>query len=107
MAPGEVALQNVYHEAWLLLQLGDSTAAADYLDRSLAALQALRTSVVSEGPQAASLVRAMALRAELADRAGQDAVAREWATHVVELWQDGDAFVRPLVDRMRGIAARG
>ncbi len=106
-APGEVALQNVYQEAWLLLQIGDSTAAAEYLDRSLAALQALRTSVVTEVPQAASLVRAMALRAELADRTGQDAVAREWATRVVELWEDGDEFVRPLVDRMRGIAARG
>ena len=37
---------------------------------------------------AASLVRAMALRAELAERAGDHRTAALWAAAVVELWTD-------------------
>ncbi|HSM15504.1 MAG TPA: protein kinase [Gemmatimonadales bacterium] len=104
MGPGEVALQNVYHEALLLLGIGDTLSASQFVGRTLAAMGALRTSVVTEAPQAASLVRAMALRAELAAQARDSTVAREWARKVVQLWEDGEEAVRPVVDRMRQIA---
>ncbi len=106
MGPGEVALQNVYHEALLLLGIGDTLSASQFLGRTLAAMGALRTSVVTEAPQAASLVRAMALRAELAAQARDPTVAREWARKVIQLWEDGEEAVRPVVDRMRQIAER-
>ncbi len=106
MSPGGVAFQNVYHETLLLLEIGDTLAASEFLGRSLAAMGALRTSVVSEAPQAASLVRAMALWAELAAKASDPAAARQWARRVVELWGGGEPAVRPVVDRMRQIADR-
>jgi hypothetical protein len=46
----------------------------------------------------------MALRAELAARGQDPTVAREWARKVVQLWEDGEEAVRPVVDRMRQIA---
>jgi hypothetical protein len=53
---------------------------------------------------AASLVRAMALRAELAERVGDHRTAALWAAAVVELWTGADDFFQPLVSRMRGLS---
>ncbi len=102
--PGEIALDHVFHEAWVLLQVGDTAIAAEYLDRTLAALSALRTSVTREPQQAGALVRAMALRAELAAAAGDRATARRWAEPVTILWRDADPELRPIIERMRRIA---
>jgi len=56
---------------------------------------------------AAGLVRAMALRAELADRAGDVARARRWARAVHELWQDAETDeLRGTVERMRVLSAK-
>ncbi len=106
MAPGQIALQTVFHEALLLLGIGDTLSASDYLGRTLGAMRALRTSVVMEAPQAASLVRAMALRAQLAAASGDEEIAKDWATNVIQLWRDGEQDMRPVVDRMRQIAER-
>ncbi len=106
MAPGQIALQTVFHEALLLLGIGDTLSASDYLGRTLGAMRALRTSVVMEAPQATSLVRAMALRAQLAAASGDEEIAKNWATKVIQLWRDGEQDVRPVVDRMRQIAER-
>jgi hypothetical protein len=104
MGPGQVALQNVYHEALLLLEIGDTSSASEYLARTLAAMRALRTSVVTEAPQAASLVRAMILRAEVAAKTGDMGTAKRWAEHVVSLWRNGEPEVESVVDRMRELA---
>jgi tetratricopeptide (TPR) repeat protein len=102
--PGDIALDHVFHEAWVLVQLGDTVTATAYLDRTLAALSALRTSVSREPPQAGALVRAMALRAELAGAAGDSATARRWAEPVTILWRDADPELRPTVERMKRLA---
>ena len=52
---------------------------------------------------AAPLVRVMALRAELAAKAGQKDVAKKWADAVLLLWGNGDAIVKSTVDRIRGL----
>jgi hypothetical protein len=49
-------------------------------------------------------VRGMALRAELAARAGDRITARRWARDVVVLWSGGDAELQPTVMRMQAIA---
>jgi hypothetical protein len=104
MLPGSVAADATFVEAWLMTQLGDSTAAAAFLDLTLSALPTQRTALLTETPQAAGLVRAMALRAELADAAGDAATARRWGEAVSTLWRDAEPSLHPLVQRMRSLA---
>lgn len=103
--PGDLALGGVYHEAWLLLQVQDTAAAIELLDQVLAARRSLRTDVLEEPAQAAGLVRAMALRAELAATRGDRAVARRWADAVIALWGDADQDLQPLVGRIRALSS--
>ena len=103
--PGDVAIDGTLLEASLLLELGDTAAATDLLDGSLEALPTLGLDLLGQMSQAAGLVRAMALRAELADRAHDTATATRWAQAVTELWSDADAPLAPLVQRMRALAA--
>jgi tetratricopeptide (TPR) repeat protein len=101
--PGAVVIDFTFQEARLLLQLGDTVTATEYLGRSLDALPTLGTSLLSFVSEAAGLVRAMALRAELAARAGDATTARRWAHAVVALWSGGDVELRPTVERMRAV----
>ena len=55
-------------------------------------------------PQVTALVRGMALRAELADRAGDSTTAGRWANDVLTLWSDADQELQPTTTRMRRIA---
>jgi hypothetical protein len=53
------------------------------------------------------LVRAMALRADLAAASGDHAAAARWAQAVTILWSDADQFLQPTVRRMRELARAG
>jgi hypothetical protein len=101
--PTDVDISSTYGEAWLFLALGDTAAAVAVLDSSLNNLPGLGGNLLDFVPQAASLVRAMALRAELAAAAGDGRTARWWAQRVTVLWQDADAPLQPLVHRMRAL----
>jgi hypothetical protein len=103
MRPGDVAFDASYHEARLLLALRDTAAATRLLELSLDALPTLRTDVLEELPQVATLVRGMALRAELAAQAGDSTQARRWARDVLVLWAAADPELQPTVHRMRAI----
>lgn len=100
-APGEITMDAIYLEAWLRTQIGDTTRASDDLDKALRGLSAALPSILGNSAVAASLVRVMALRAELAAAKQQRDVARKWANAVVQLWGQGDAVTRPTVERMR------
>ncbi|MFL5582863.1 MAG: hypothetical protein ACJ8AO_21055, partial [Gemmatimonadaceae bacterium] len=104
LPPGTVPIDATFHEAWLLLAAGDTAAAVRRLDGSLGALSALGPWVTVHVSEAAALVRAMALRADLAALAGDAATARQWATPVATLWADADPELQPLVARMRALA---
>jgi hypothetical protein len=104
LPPGTVPIDATFHEAWLLLAAGDTAAAVRRLDGSLGALSALGPWVTVHVSEAAALVRAMALRADLAALAGDAATARQWATPVTTLWADADPELQPLVARMRALA---
>ena len=93
-----------YHEGWLLATMGDTAAAIERLDVTLGALPGLVPYVVTVVPEAASLWRAMVLRAELASRTGDAASARRWATSAAELLAGGDPALDPIVARMRALA---
>jgi len=103
--PGAVAVSGTYLEARALLAIGDTALAIGFLDGSLDALPTLGTTLLDNVDQAAGLVRAMGLRAELADRAADAATARRWASGVVELWVDADTpELARMVERMRMLA---
>jgi serine/threonine protein kinase/tetratricopeptide (TPR) repeat protein len=105
--PGDVAIDGTFHEAWLRLALGDTATATHLLDASLNALPTLGTYLVWWPEQPAGLVRAMALRAQLAARAGDSATAARWAQAVRTLWGGADAAFQPLVDSLGALAAPG
>ncbi|HEV8304490.1 MAG TPA: serine/threonine-protein kinase [Gemmatimonadales bacterium] len=104
--PGDVAMDGTYHEAWLLLQLGDTAAATQLLDLSLDALPTLGSALLDQVPQAGALVQGMALRADLAARAGDRTTAARWARAVATLWAGADPPLEPILQRMRSLKGR-
>ncbi len=104
--PVDVAPEAVYQECLSALALGDTAAVMTRLDAVLGALPTAGIDLTGRVASAGSLVRAMMLRAELADRAGDRATARKWATPVTLLWARADAGLRPAVDEMRRLAAQ-
>jgi hypothetical protein len=103
--PGDVSFDATYHTARLLLQAGDTAEATRLLDLSLEALLSLGTSITDQLPEAATLVRGMALRAELADRTKDLGTATRWAQEVLILWSGADQELQPAVAKMRSIVA--
>lgn len=103
--PGDVAIEFTVTEAWALASVGDTALAMAHLDRSLTALPTLGHYLLDLPAQSAGLVRAMGLRAELAARTGDHAIARRWATAVSTLWAGADRELQPYVAAMRRIAA--
>jgi eukaryotic-like serine/threonine-protein kinase len=104
MRPGDVAFDGTYHEAQLLLAMGDTAAATHLLDLSLNALPTLGTYLLDQLPQVTTLVRGMALRAELAAAASDSAAGSRWARDVMTLWSGADPEVQAVVARMQAIA---
>jgi hypothetical protein len=103
LLPGAVAADATFVEAWLMVQLGDSATASAFLDRTLGALPTQRTALLDETPQAAGLVRAMALRAELAAASGDSTSAGHWARAVATLWSNAEPALQPVVRRMHAL----
>ena len=104
-APSDLALDALYPEAWLLTSIGDDSAAAAWLDPTLRALALAAPRVSTDPASPGALVRAMALRAELARRLDQPEQAKRWASAVKVLWKDADPFLQPVVLRMSRISA--
>jgi hypothetical protein len=101
--PGDVAFDGTFHQAWLLLAIGDTAEATRLLDLTLEALPTIGTDLIDQLPEVATFVRGMALRAELAARAGDSAASRRWAENVVHLWSSADAELQPTVKVMERI----
>jgi len=104
MSPADFTIDQLYPETWLMAQLGQPDSAAQWLDPTLNALARTPPQLFSEAFRAGTLVRAMAFRADLAERAGDRDTARRWATAVVVLWSDADDFLQPLVRRMKALS---
>jgi tetratricopeptide (TPR) repeat protein len=104
--PGEVAFDGTYHEAWLLLALGDTAAGTQLLDLSLNALPTMSSYLLDQLPQVATLIRGMVLRAELAARRRDSVTAKQWAGRVSLLWAGADPELGSTLQRMRTIAGQ-
>ncbi|MFL5477083.1 MAG: protein kinase domain-containing protein, partial [Gemmatimonadales bacterium] len=59
LRPGDVAFDGTYHEARLLLAIGDTAGSTRVLDLSLQALPTLGMDLLDQVPEAATLVRGM------------------------------------------------
>jgi hypothetical protein len=105
--PGDVSLDYTVQEAALRAAIGDTSSAIRQLDLVLNALPTLGTFAVREEAQAAALGRALALRAELAARAGDKPTAVQRARQALTLWQDADPPVATRLGRLREIAGAG
>ena len=103
--PGDLGVSSVYLESWLLLASKDTAAAIRRIDPFLEALPTIGLHVVEEAAETVMLVRLMALRADLADRRGEYAVARRWGQTVAALWTNADDALQPTVQRMRRFAS--
>jgi hypothetical protein len=86
--------------AKLWVDLGDNARASRTLDSMLDQLRFADTKALSEPGNAASLVRAMILRAELARKIGDRASARRWAVAAGTLWSTADKDLAPDVRKL-------
>jgi hypothetical protein len=97
-------LDMTYSAAALAAAVGDSATALANLDAMLDGVRWLQPGMIENVPHAGALVRAMALRAELAAAAGDHALASRWARAVIALWGEGELAVTPVIDRMRRLS---
>jgi hypothetical protein len=100
----DVNFEGLYPEARVLTTAMDARAGIAWLDGTLRALPSTDPQSFVNPANAAALVRAMELRADLADQTGDVATARRWARVVTILWSDCDPFLQPIVQRMRKMA---
>jgi tetratricopeptide (TPR) repeat protein len=88
--PSSLIPEFVYLQAWLSVAVQDTAGAEWLLDLLLNNLAAAPTMLIGEPQQAGTLVRAMALRAQVAWRRHDRAAARQWAARVDTLWSQSD-----------------
>lgn len=105
LRPAEISFDALLPESALWAALGDTATAVVVLDGTLNTLRWSEPGSLTDAVRAASLVRAMAFRAELAAATGDLSTARRWATTVATLWADADEPLQPVVRRMRRIAS--
>lgn len=99
--PGDIAIDYTYQESWLLTAAGDTADAVRHLDATLNALPTLGVRVIELPFQSAALVRAMALRADIAAQRGERHERRRWAGAVAALWFRADPDLSPVLRRMQ------
>lgn len=98
---GNVTLDALYPEAWLLNAIGEPQQARAWLAPTLSALRLVPTEKLSDPVNAAALVQAMAFQARLSRLVGDSAGAARWEGVVAELWKGADASLQPRVRQMK------
>jgi hypothetical protein len=85
----------------MLLELGDTAAAVHQLDATLDAIPRMRSILLEATPQAATLGRALLMRAQLAMQLGDRATARRRFAQVEALWSAAEPALRARLDSLR------
>jgi hypothetical protein len=96
----------VYPGARLLIAVGDTGTAIEWLDQTLDGLRAYDPKILQDPVRAATFVRAMALRADLAAARGDSKTARRWAGAIAALWSAPDVELEPITRRMSQYASQ-
>lgn len=94
LTPETLALDALAPEAALWLAIKDPAACAAWLDPTFAVLPQLEPSPLASPLRAASLVRALLLRAEAAEQLGDAHTARRMRAALRILWSDADPLLR-------------
>jgi hypothetical protein len=102
--PADIRMEGLLPGAAAFASIGDTRRAIDWLDPTLRVLRLSASQNLANVVQTGPLVRAMALRAKLAERVGDAATTRTWAMAVVTLWSGADAFLQPTVREMNRLA---
>ena len=100
-----ISFDAVVVEARAWLALGDTVRAKQWLDPVLARMDWLESLWQSQ-VQAASLIRAAALRSEIAERQGDRETAHRWATLVAMMWSSADAPLRETAQELSSRSKR-
>ena len=95
-APGEITMDGILEHAWLLTAVDDTAGAVRLLDNALRGLSKMPANTLREGI-AASLVRAIILRAEIALKQNDRQTAETWTSAARALWGKGDPEPRARV----------
>jgi hypothetical protein len=103
---GDIALDNTFQEAWLLLAMRDTAAAQRRLCVPLSALPSLGIGLLVDVPQAAAVGRSLALCARLAAQRGNRAAAQHWALALIELWATADSSLKASLAEFQPLASR-
>ena len=90
-----------YHEALVLLAIGDTATATRRLDGALAGLANASQMVLTDVHRAAAIPSTLLLRARLAARAGDRPTAERWARGAVGLWRGADGGLQQSLDEVR------
>jgi hypothetical protein len=98
--PAEITMDAVYLHAWLRAAVGDSAGAASLLDNTLRGLSIASPSFTANAIEAAGLVRATILRAELAASMRRPAIAKARAAEAYQLWGRGDPVITESLGRI-------
>jgi hypothetical protein len=98
---GTVGIDRWTAYATMMLALGDSAAAMRTLDAALDALPRARSILLEATPQAATIGRAMLLRAQLAAKAGDRSTALRRMREADALWGRADAELRAPLEALR------
>jgi len=102
-APGN-GVRAAFPIALMWLALRDTAEATRELDEVLRTLPALDPSSFADPNDVALVVRSMALRANLAQKAGDFSIAREMASSVLALWKSADAELSAITKQMQTVA---
>ena len=97
----DIPITDVYSAAAALASLGNARAASATLDPYLDSLALVTMSPLEDISRAATLVRTLALRAEVAASVHDAATARRWARVALAFWSDADKCLQPVVERLR------
>jgi hypothetical protein len=100
----DISIDMVFAEASLLHALGQNHKSSALLDGILLRLPRVQPDNLSRMGRSGPLVRAMALRAELAAEEGDTISAQRWASAVTVLWENGERSVQPLLRSMTQLA---
>jgi tRNA A-37 threonylcarbamoyl transferase component Bud32 len=101
MPASEITADAVLRESWSQMTIADTAGAIARVDATLSALPSLEGTLFEYPPQIAALVRLMAMRAELAARAGDATSARRWTNALTALWRQPDPELAAVVAGIR------
>jgi DNA-binding SARP family transcriptional activator/tetratricopeptide (TPR) repeat protein len=102
--PGDTTIDAVLAESQVLLAAGDTAAAVEELDGSIAAVSALSVELLDRVQEAASIPRVFLLRGKVAVAQRDRATALSCAELLWTLWSGADPALRAEAERFRAEA---